>query len=111
MKEIVQFSLHLHAARPSPTAFSMNCATLRGWATKAAWEPLIVSVVAFILSAMNFSASGDTPLSFSEMRYQDGIVFQPAAVAGSCRAAPATGRWVTAITSATSVGASAQNVS
>ena len=54
----------------------------------------MVSVVAPIRCAMNRSASGEIALSCSETRNQDGLLFQPAAVAFSLSAATESGRWV-----------------
>ena len=78
---------------------------------KAVCDPSIISVVAPIRWAMNRSASGGMALSCSETRNQDGLDFHPAAVAFSLSAAAASGRWVANMTSATSTGTSAQNVS
>src|ERR1700683_676021 len=89
----------------------MNVATATGLAMNAVCEPSMVPVVAPIRCAMNRSASGEIALSCSETRNQDGLVFHPAAVAFSWSAATASGRWVANMTSATSTGTSAQNVS
>src|SRR5579863_4218302 len=62
-------------------------------------------------SAMKRSASGGIALSCSETRNQEGLDFHPAAVAFSVSAATDSGRWVANMTSATSTGTSAQNVS
>ena len=70
----------------------MNVATATGFAMNAVCEPSTVSVVAPIRCAMNRSASGEIALSCSETRNQDGLLFQPAAVAFSLSAATASGR-------------------
>jgi len=57
----------------------MKLATGTGWEMNAQWDALISSVVAFIRSAKNRSASGGMALSCSETRNQDGRVSQPAA--------------------------------
>ena len=46
----------------------MKLATATGWAMNAQWDALISSVVAFIRSAKNRSASGGMALSCSETR-------------------------------------------
>ena len=89
----------------------MKEATSTGLAMNAVCDPSIESVVAPIRWAMNLSASGDMALSCSDTRNQDGLVFHPASVAFSVSAASASGRCVANITSATSTGTSAQNVS
>src|SRR5215468_8861674 len=63
------------------SACRMNAATATGFAMNAVCEPSMVSVVAPIRRAMNRSASGEIALSCSETRNQDGLLFQPAAVA------------------------------
>src|SRR5262252_10884991 len=65
------------------SAWRMNVATATGLAMNAVCEPSMVSVVAPIRCAMNRSASGEMALSCSETRNQDGLLFQPAAVAFS----------------------------
>src|SRR5271156_5958073 len=77
----------------------------------AVWDPAIDLVAAPIRSAMNRSQWGEMALSRSDTRNQDGIVFQPAAVAFSVSAASDNGRCVVYMTSAVSTGTSAQNVS
>src|SRR5271156_3930292 len=100
-----------HAVDPAPTASAIKPATATGWAMKAVCEPAMDWVVAPMRSAMNRSASGGMALSRSDTRYQDGLVFQPAAVAFSVSAATESGRWVANMTSAISTGTSAQKVS
>src|SRR5713226_1078892 len=89
----------------------MKPATVTGWEMNAVWDPAMDLVVAPMRSAMNRSASGAMALSRSETRYQLGLDFQPAAVAASVSAATDSGRWVANMTSARSMGTSAQNVS
>jgi hypothetical protein len=89
----------------------MNSATATGRATNTAWDPSMDRVVAPIRSAMNRSQSGVMALSWSDTRYHDGFVFQPARVAFSVSAASANGRCVANMTSAVSTGTSAQKVS
>src|SRR3954466_2070089 len=96
-----------HAA----SASAMNCATATGWAMNTECEPASDLVLAPMRSAMNRSAPGGMALSFSDTRYQDDVLFHPAAVAFSVRAASDSGLWVANIVSAMSTGASAQNVS
>src|SRR6266849_5649956 len=98
------------SAQPA-SAFLMKDATATGWAMNAVCEPVIDSVAAPIRSAMNRSASGGMALSWSDTRYQDGLVFHPAAVAFSVSAAFDNGRCVAHMTAARSTGTSAQNVS
>src|SRR5215468_1078028 len=86
--------------RGQRSAWRMNVATATGLAMNAVCEPSMVSVVAPIRCAMNRSASGEIALSCSETRNQDGLLFQPAAVAFSLSAATASGRWVANMTSA-----------
>src|SRR6266436_8677211 len=76
------------SAQPA-SAFLMKDATATGWAMNAVCEPAIDSVAAPIRSAMNRSASGGMALSWSDTRYQDGLVFHPAAVAFSVTSAGA----------------------
>src|SRR6478672_503896 len=97
-------------AQPA-SAFLMKDATATGWAMNAVCEPVIDSVAAPIRSAMTRSASGGIALSCSDTRYQDGLVFHPAAVASSVSAAIDNGRCVAHMTAARSAGTSAQNVS
>src|SRR5258708_20383041 len=97
-------------AQPA-SAFLMKDATATGWAMNAVCEPVIDSVVAPIRSAMNRSASGGMALSCSDTRYQDGLVFHPAAVAFSVSASIDNGRCVAHMTPATPAGTPAQNVS
>src|SRR5271155_3352597 len=78
---------------------------------KAAWEPSTDSVTASIRFAMKRSASGGIALSCSDTMYHVGRSFQPTRLAGSVMAAALSGRWLTAIGPATSIGRSAQKVS
>src|ERR1700730_17305259 len=89
----------------------MKLAARTGLAMNAVCDPLIDSATAPMRSAMNRSASGGIALSCSDTRNQEGVVFQPAAVAFSVSAASESGRWVANMTSARSTGTSAQNVS
>ena len=89
----------------------MKAATRTGLAMNAVCDPSIESVVAPIRLAMNLSASGGMALSCSDTRNQDGLFFHPASVAFSVSAASESGRCVANMTSATSTGTSAQNVS
>jgi hypothetical protein len=70
----------------------MELATATGWEMNAQWDPLISSVVAFIRSAKNRSASGGMALSCSETRNQDGCSRYPTAVHFSVNAASDSGR-------------------
>src|SRR5580692_13098417 len=96
----------VHRGEPGPhpglrghrSACRMNVATATGLAMNAVCEPSMASVVAPIRCAMNRSASGEIALSCSETRNQDGLLFQPAAVAFSLSAAAASGRWVANMT-------------
>src|SRR5215475_16124517 len=90
----------VHRGEPGPhlglrghrSTWQMNVATATGLAMNAVCEPSMVSVVAPIRCAMNRCASGEIALSYSETRNQDGLLFQPAAVAFSFSAANASGR-------------------
>ena len=73
--------------------------------------PFTDSIVALARSAMNRWHSGEMAWSCSETIAQDGRFFHPAVVAFSVNAATLTGRWLTAIVSATSADKSAQNAS
>src|SRR3984957_82817 len=100
-----------HPVDPAASASAIKPATATGWAMKAVCEPAMAMVVAPMRSAMNRSASGGMALSCSDTRYHDGLFFQPAGFAFSVSAASDSGRWVANMTSATSTGTSAQNVS
>ena len=54
----------------------MRSNTASGWETGEAWLESISRVVAFILLAMNRSASGLIARSSLETRYQEGTRFQ-----------------------------------
>ena len=60
---------------------------------------------------MNRCAAGVIVLSWRPSRYQEGMVFQAAAVVGLAAAASASGRCVTAITAASFVDTSPANAS
>src|SRR5260370_14643626 len=74
----------------------MRSNTSWGWETGEAWLESISRVVAFILLAMNRSASGLIARSFLETRYQDGTCFQVGASDGAPKHPGTMGFWATA---------------
>src|ERR1700722_11710404 len=89
----------------------MKEATSTGRLMKATWDASMVSTVPPIRLAMNRSVSGLMAWSWAEIRYEVGLVFQPAEVHFSLSVAAATGRCVAAITAARSAGRAGQKVS
>lgn len=85
--------------------------TAWGWLTMTTWEASTSVIVAPARSAIRRTTSLPAALSPVATTAQDGSVFQAGAPLGSTNPNAETGRWVAAMTAASSAGTSAAKAS